>query len=169
MNQTSLIPTASNIQKAFYRSNVQRYEIVAPNIFLTHTSNEMDIIAIRKSSFVDEIEIKISHSDFKADFKKTIRGYQDEYPWIKHDTLKHDELKAGNLECNYFSFLVPVELEDKCDIPDYAGLYVFKQNRVRGYVHEIKKAPLLHRRKITDNLKYHIGRKMAYRYWEKVS
>ena len=38
-----------SMQQAFYRHTLQRYEIVAPNIYLDWKFNEMDIIAIRKS------------------------------------------------------------------------------------------------------------------------
>jgi hypothetical protein len=127
----------------------------------------MDLIGIRKSGFADEIEIKTSVADFKADFKKSLPGRYCQETHKKLNILKHEELKSGNLDCNYFSFLVPVEIADKCEIPDYAGLYVYYGERFGPTISEIKKAPILHRRKIDDNKKYQIGRKMAYRFWQK--
>lgn len=163
-----------DMQFAFYQHTFQRYEIVAPNIYLDWQFNEMDIIAIRKSGYVDEIEIKTSKADFQADFRKTV-SVQDGFEQIgphsyKNYTVrpKHDCLIEGLNHSNYFSFLIPEELEEKVNIPHYAGLYVARTDRngiVR--VHEKKSALLLHKRKISENHKYQIGRKMAYRYWQK--
>jgi len=162
------------MQSAFYQHTFQRYEIVAPNIFLDWRFNEMDIIAIRKSGFIDEIEIKTSKADFKADFKKTVTVLDGcrEAGGFKIpnnvERLKHDCLVEGLNYCNYFSFLIPVELVDEVTIPNYAGLYIARTDRdgiVR--VHEEKPAIRLHTRKASEKQKYQIGRKMAYRYWQK--
>lgn len=153
---------------------LQRYEIVAPNIYLDWKFNEMDIFGLRRSGYVDEVEIKLSKSDFNADFKKTVHIksqcrciVSESYSYGGHfKKLKHEALQDGQPHCNYFSFLLPDELVDKCEIPDYAGLYVFKYDRNgRGYVSEVKAARLLHKRKLSEQLKYEVGRKMAYRYW----
>ncbi len=58
---------------------------------------------------------------------------------------------------------MPEELADNCKIPGYAGLYVFTK---RGRIKLVKKAPLLHKRKISDKLKYKTARKMVFRYWQ---
>jgi hypothetical protein len=60
------------------------------------------------------------------------------------------------------------ELAEKCDIPEYAGLYIYNTNAGDIRIREVKVAPLLHKRKITEKMKYQIGRKMAYRYWQVV-
>ena len=163
-----------DIQLAFYQKTFQRYEIVAPNIYLDWQFNEMDLMGLRRSGYTDEIEIKVSRSDYLADFKKTVKvksQYQcvinDSYSHSGYfDKLKHEAIKEGMPHCNYFSFLMPEELADKCDIPDYAGLYICRvDNAGRLRVFEKKTAPLLHRRKISERKKYEIGRKMVYRYW----
>lgn len=143
-----------DLQLAFHSSTFGRYELIMPNVHILH--NEMDIIGVRKSGFVDEVEIKLSKSDFMADFKKT-RGHQGN---------KHSAIQRGKLLCNYFSYLLPEELVDKCKIPNYAGLYVFKYwNGEKGFVHEVKKPPRLHSRKISDDRKYEIAKKAVFRYW----
>ena len=168
-----------DIQKAFYRSTWQRYEMAAPNIHLDWKFKEMDILGLRKSGYVDEVEIKLSKADFRADFKKTVYGGETEIPreingqkWMQKEPLwipKHEALPQGLNHCNYFSFLLPKELADKCDIPEYAGLYIFRHNNIGEIViDEVKRAPLLHKRKISERFKYEIGRKMAYRYWNLV-
>jgi hypothetical protein len=138
-----------------------RYEIVAPNIYMDWATCEMDLLGVRKSGFIDEVEIKVTKSDFVADFKKRIR--------FKTPGLKHDLIPEGKLYCNYFSFFIPVALVDQCDIPDYAGLYVFDNSRAYSRVRELKRAPRLHDRKITDKQKYQVTRKVHYRYWQTMS
>lgn len=153
--------TALELQAEFYRCWSQRYEIIAPNIF--YRSHEMDLVGIRRSRYLDEIEIKLSKSDFKADFKKMVAV--GEMPnW--QEKLKHEALAMGELPCNYFSFLLTEELVDACEIPDYSGLYVYDvDKRGRSLIREIKKPPLLHKNKASDNLKADIGQKMIFRYW----
>lgn len=155
--------------EVFYRMNHQRYEIVAPNVYPCWKFKEMDIMAIRKSGFIDEIEIKLTRSDYLADFKKTVKincgeierkwGYKT-IDW--QDKNKHECLAKGLNHCNYFSFLMPEELAEKCEIPEYSGLYTFDGN----WVKEVKKPKRLHKRKISLELKYQIARKLAFRFWE---
>lgn len=148
-------PTEKHLQLAFHSITFGRYELIMPNIHMLH--NEMDIIGVRKSGFVDEIEIKLSKSDFLADFKKS-KG---------HSGSKHYHIKNGTHFCNYFSFLLPEHLVEECKIPFYSGLYVFKHwDGKEGYVEEIKKPPRLHSRKISDRNKYEIARKATYKYWD---
>lgn len=148
------------LQKKFYEVNHTRYEILVPNIHLCWKFNEMDIFCLRPSGFVDEIEIKLSASDFKADFRKKVSvEYNDFLP-------KHEALKKGLNHCNYFSFLIPEKIIDKCKIPDHAGLYVYtKYDNGRSEIREIKKAPRLHKRKLSEKLKYHAARKASIKYW----
>lgn len=148
-------PTEKDLQLAFYRMTFGRYEIAMPNVHTLH--NEMDFIGVRKSGFVDEVEIKLTKSDFLADFKKT-RGYGGS---------KHNAIKNGKAFCNYFSYLLPDYLINECKIPSYAGLYIFDNwNGHRGFVREIKKPPRLHGGKISPEKKYEIAKKAAFRYWD---
>ncbi len=169
------------MQMSFYRANLTRYELLAPNVFIDY-KGEMDIFAMRKSGYVDEIEIKISKSDFNADFKKTILVNNSEYDYRKFiefrakgldaskyeshkKLLKHQLLESGELISNRFSFLLPEHLVDSCEIPDYAGLYVYRKT---GYVRELKPAPLLHKKKIDDTMKYYVTKKLMHRYWDQL-
>ena len=110
-----------------------------------------------------------------ADFKKTVsvKGAMKEHVWGGEyqeyiEIYKHDAIENGLHPCNYFSFLLPEELADKCVIPEYAGLYTYRVDNA-GYsrVVERKTAPLLHKGKISENKKYEVARKMAYKYWHK--
>ncbi len=55
------------------RYGVDKGQIVIPNVLLG--SYEADFITITKSDYLIEVEIKISISDFRADFKK--KHYHD--------------------------------------------------------------------------------------------
>lgn len=158
--------TIKKLQKLFYFYYGKRYEMVAPNIYLDWEFNEMDLMCLRKNGFVEEIEIKFSKSDFLIDFKKIVNIYNGR----SYDKLnKHECIEKGLLHCNRFSFLIPDTLIGECVIPEYAGLYFFYKNRRGNFrIGEDKKAPLLHRNKISDRLKYEVGRKMSYRYWNTI-
>lgn len=167
--QQDLDPAVTDLQLAYHRSTFARYEILLPNIHYLH--NEMDLFGFRKSGFSDEIEIKLSKSDFRADFNKTTYVRSDKKDFWgdyrdKKVVPKHEAIKNGLYPCNYFSFLMPEKLADQCEIPDHAGLYVFKGwDGKTGYVYEIIKAPRLHGRKINDEAKYEIAKKAVYKVW----
>jgi hypothetical protein len=76
-----------DIQRAFYYKTYQRYEMVAPNIYIDQ-NNEMDLMGLRRSGYIDEIEIKLSKSDFQADFKKTVR-IKSVYPCIVSENYQY--------------------------------------------------------------------------------
>lgn len=143
--------------------------MVAPNIFLDWEFCEMDILGLRRSGFIDEIEIKLSLTDFRADFKKTVHiKATNEFGMAIHIRQpKHETLSAGLNHCNYFSFLLPESLAAKCEIPDHAGLYVYYIRHGDIRVAEVRAAPRLHSRKVPGHLKLEIGRKMAVKYWHK--
>jgi len=141
------------MQSAFYRQHGQRYETVVPNAFLG--SFEMDLAAIRKSGLLEEIEIKTTTSDLKKDFDKQSRG----------GTLKHDQLKAGKMPCNYFSFLVPEGMAFD-SIPEYAGIYTCVEKKWGFRVTTIRPPRLLHKAKVGAETKYQLARKMVFRYWQ---
>ena len=157
--------TAEQLQRAFYRANVDRYEIITPNTYLTWESSEMDLLCVRKSGYIDEVEIKISKADFAADFRKRVQLKTKDYTWPRIYRLKHEAMQEGLLKCNRFSFLVPESLVDKIEVPEYAGLYVMKEDLFRPYVTEVKRPKLFHKNKITDHEMISLGKKMSHRYW----
>lgn len=87
---------------------------------------EMDVMSVTKSGLICEFEVKISRSDFKADFKK-----------IKH------QYHANGLKKhlpNYFSYVCPKGLILESELPKYAGLYYYEA----GQIDEIVKPPRIH-------------------------
>lgn len=97
---------------------------------------ESDYLALTKSGYWYEVEVKISRSDFKADFKKE----------EKHKTLQ----SVNEKPCpNYYYYAVPEGLVSADEVPDYAGLiYIGKH----GYIQTMKGAPMLHKVKLQLNL-----------------
>lgn len=106
------------------------YDIILPNFY--YGSNECDVFRLTESGFVIEYEIKVSRSDFFADFKKK---------------AKHENLKSPKENCpNRFFYVTPEDLIKKEEVPSYAGLiYCNKYHAVT-----VKNAKLLHREQFTD-------------------
>ena len=98
---------------------------------------EMDFFSLRPSGYSEEIEIKTTLTDFKADKKKG----------AKH--CRYLQTFRGRtiteLAPNRFSFAVPhfLGITPK-DVPDYAGLYIV---RADGIVVCEKWPPFLHKQK----------------------
>lgn len=85
-----------------------RKNIIVPNCFIsfgTAKDHECDLIVIQKNGYAAEVEIKMTVSDFKADFKK------------KH-CHEHELLR-------YLYYAMPSDIYDsvKNDIPDNCGAF----------------------------------------------
>lgn len=147
-----------------------------PNIYLY--TWESDFISVTKAGYVHEYEIKTSRSDFKADFKfKTMKheglreGCRKPQQWEKYyldrepedipEFIKSKTTLDGNIHVrrpNYFWYVCPKGIIS--DVPAYAGLIYFD-----GYFREIKKAPLLHKDKITPHQEHRIINSFRFKYW----
>jgi hypothetical protein len=142
--------TSKDIQRALFRHyDKLNYPYMSANTkALWH---EADFVAVSKSNFITECEIKISRSDFFADFKKS---------------EKHTMLNARKLEdwhCpNYFYFVVPSGLVGAEEVPHYAGLLWIC---TRGKVHVMKRASIIHKDKATDATVIKLLRSIMYKYF----
>jgi hypothetical protein len=96
-------------------------EIVLSNHF--HSDWEADMLVIDSEGFSHEIEIKLSKSDFKNDFKKS---YINKKTGEKF--LKHDKICCGDYVCNAFSFLLPMGMIEHSQIPEHCGIIEFYHN-----------------------------------------
>ena len=152
--------TELQLQLRFHTLFQDRYILMGHNTFPLWNHPEMDLFGLRKSGYLDEVEIKLSAADFKNDFKKKL-GIKEGKRYRK--VLKHTALPEGLTLCNRFSFLIPHTIVKSCEIPEYAGLLIINS---LGWIEERKKAPLLHKNKISDGLKFDLARKMQYRYWK---
>jgi len=112
---------------------------------------ECDVISISKSDYIYEYEIKISRSDFRADFNKDKHKLMLERKGTKTRMIKENNQMVKDtlyLTCNYFNFVVPTGLVTAEEVPEYAGLIYMDENL---NFEIIKKAPLLHKEKATYN------------------
>lgn len=112
MNKSELVEDIFLRNQSFYRT-----DIVLSRFYLG--DYECDVFRISKTDMVYEYEIKISESDFKADFKKNRRKR------VKGKLItekKHDIIVSGE-RTNYFSFVVEKSLAHLAD--DVSGLYGF--------------------------------------------
>lgn len=126
--------TAEDIKKHLWRKFVN-YEYKLFNVFVF--GNESDFLAVSKSGYVWEIEIKVSKSDFKNDFDKIDL-------WGKN---KHKQLQSGHtFKPHKFCFAVPEGMITKDEIPDYAGLIY-----VSHYAEIVKQPKFLHKENLFEN------------------
>lgn len=118
-------------------------------------NHECDILAVSKSGYLTEYEIKVSKSDLKADFKK------------KH---KHE---SDRLKYQYFA--IPKEMRDCVDIiPNKFGVVIITERRDRQgkdyySIKEIRE-PYKNKNasKITDSEFINLCRIQALKLWNKV-
>lgn len=152
--------------RVFIHNHDHKFE----NVFVH--SWEADCFSVTSSNYSYEIEVKVSRSDFFADFNKPkhglFGGYQSGYGilrrdagWIKYmdpsraehpDLVNHkitwtniSPLKLGHTNCpNKFFFACPEGLIKESEVPSYAGLiYCYENNPYDVKV--IRKAPFLHK------------------------
>jgi hypothetical protein len=139
---------------------------------------ESDFFCISSSGYAIEVEVKLSKSDFRADFKKSqkhkilsnyfngkkfmcIPGSTSHYAYI-NGKLEHTQTETTQVAFlepyapNKFYYCCPENIILKTDIPDYAGLLYliekpFKVSDVE-YRHvtvkEVKTAKFLHKNKL---------------------
>lgn len=145
------------IQNALYAYLTKKgHQLIIPNIYLGHL--ESDLISVTAAGFIHEYEIKISASDFRADFKK----------------YKHTLMENGRDQFwNYFWFVTPAGMISTTDVPEYAG-HIEIYGQLEDFSHgqkgnitliECKRPKRLHNRKISLHQKAEIARKLEVRYW----
>ena len=118
-----IVPKFSRLNAVRYDDDTKRLGYRSENI-VTH---ECDMLMVTKNYFLREIEIKISVSDFKADFKK-----------------KHNH--EGNIKQFYYA--VPYYILDKIKdlVPEQAGILVAEYNAELSDHWQLKR-----HKKATDN------------------
>lgn len=143
---------------------------------------ESDKLLQTKSGYYYEFEIKVSRADFKNDFKHK----KDKHAILRYSFDKSQEYLPkyfellekhpsgwyrGHLESqkenyridrqpkpNYFYYAVPEGLILPDEVPEYAGLVYVNE---RGQIKIPKKAPCLHKDKISDGV-LGLGEKFYY-------
>lgn len=128
-----------------------RQHIIVPNCYInygTSADHECDLIIIKRSGYAEEIEIKMSKSDLKADFKK------------KHEHID-DRLQ-------YLYYAMPVELYEQCKdlVPEYAGVFTIQKYKDINLVRCVKSASKKQCRKLTVEEQLKIARLGVMRIWK---
>lgn len=121
-------------------SSTTRY--LLNNLYVFSNCWESDYLSLTNSGYFYEGEVKISKSDFKADFKK------EQKHLILENSFKNE--KTDNSLCpHYFFYAVPEGLVTIDEVPEYAGLVYMTD--FYPYYQWVKKAPLLHKVKYDDS------------------
>ncbi len=143
--------TGSKITRAMIKDLQARGNYLAvANVYLYIW--ESDIFNVTKSDYAIEFEIKVSRSDFFADFNKI----------DKHKNLE-DQFISKSFKYNSpnkFYYVVPDGLIDVDEVPNYAGLIVY--NKYKCFK-TIKNAPFLHKEKMNPNLWKELAMKFYYK------
>jgi hypothetical protein len=127
---------------------------------------EQDLVVIHKSGFMEEVEVKISASDYRREFSD--RSFDK---FRKHSIFRGElEPGHGSSRVRRFWFAMPAELAEKLagEIPEYAGLLSVKRAAVRSQcVTIVKKAPILRgSRKLEPEEQIAVLRLAHLRYWD---
>jgi NTP pyrophosphatase (non-canonical NTP hydrolase) len=177
-----------DIQKAIYfYCKCRNQEYMVSNKHLLRWF-ECDFLSITKSDFLTEFEIKQSRSDFRRDFtdKKVkhawLEGKRATDLLIESDPSgketvvesfspnfigSQQTIKMNDyIGPNYFYYVCPNSLIKFEEIPSYAGLIYVRENSTNTpSLSIIKKAPLLHKVKVTEDTKISILKRFMYDYW----
>lgn len=142
------------VAKDFYFRNNR---IIITNTIMLN-GFEADVLVITKSDYSVEIECKIKKGDFLNEFKKKK---------IKHFHYKEtfEMKKVWIFIPNRYYFACPTGLIKPEEIPKYAGLIYYDYDNIEKeflYGKFIKRAPLLHKEKITDKFIRSIAEKLTY-------
>lgn len=146
--------TAKEITKALYKYYQDTNKYCIQNMYLfDYPMGEEDFVVIKNNGYICTYEVKISRSDFKADFNKKERHQILENGWytsdqkqFKPDTKWLEYYQPGEQiprnRPNKFFYVCPENLIKKEEVPKYAGLiYITEDNRLL----KIKEPPFLHK------------------------
>jgi len=164
--------TERDIQKAIV-TQYQRFLVITN--FTPLGWWECDVWSMLRSGYTEECEIKTSLPDFRNDFKKSHRRYT---PGLRNgrNVNKHAALAAKDEMCpNRFYFVVPQGLSEDVakELPEHAGLRIVITEsgfRSKGYYYhegqvvELKRAPLLHKRKVSNDEFRYAATNLSYRW-----
>lgn len=126
--------TTKEIQMLVGKEMVLRgHSCVCENVSNFIPYREMDVMSVSKSGYLYEFEVKVSRSDFMADFKKKNRQFNDGINGVV----------VPRLSPNFFSYVCPDGMIVENEIPSYAGLYYASINGLKT----IRKPTIIHKEK----------------------
>ena len=118
----------------------QRHTPICGN-FQTATLPECDLISVDRAGLLCEWEIKISRSDFKADFQKERKHHHLAQGQGRVARRRGNTLDYHFLTCSYFTYACPAGLLHETDLPPYAGLVWVHPG---GSITVVRTAPQMH-------------------------
>jgi hypothetical protein len=134
---------SKKIQRNIWNHYYNNYYNIS-NAFVFHW--ESDFLTMTSSKYFIEIEIKISRSDFKNDFKKKL-GVKEKYRY-KHDLLVD---KDFDFKPNKFFFAYPEGLIDKGELPNAYGIIEITEHNNFKIT---RNAKFLHKNKLLNDNKF---------------
>lgn len=154
---------ASDITRLLYdRFSSNNIEYRLANAFIFRW--ESDFFVKQRNGYCYEIEIKISRSDFFADFKKKEKHeilQTGGYKWISKDyktNIETENFREIKFRPNKLFYCVPEGLIKANEIPKYAGLMYARERDIII----VKNAPIIHREVIKAEMR--LCNKF-YNYW----
>ena len=159
-NAVKLIHSEFSIQNLlFERLTEKQHQFIFPNVRIAFW--EADLISVTRAGYLHEYEIKISRSDYKADFKKLSK-----HQWLGNVRLRESDRVAMSIPA-FFWYVAP-EGVIQC-VPSYAGLIEVDWRPNNRYaqtgLQEIVSAPRLHSTKISRDQKNLIYRSAQWKLW----
>lgn len=157
MNEANMISVLM-----YWAMEDKQHEVVLPNTrhAIGWWNWESDLVSATKSWLVHEFEVKISASDYLADFKKT----------TKHWALEKANERGAP---NYFWYAMPLDLIDVESLtvnglhpfPQYAGVIGvhYRPGRFGWRVRVLRPAPRLHVRKLSPEQRERCLRLASFR------
>lgn len=138
-----------------YLSN-RSYKWVTPNVYV-FAGWESDLVAVSKSGYIVEYEIKCTRSDFMADRRKK-----------RHRTLSEHAASASSGRTPSvparFLYACPPGVATAKDLPDYAGLVVLTPPGG----HDVRKrAPRLTSATVRASQRKKLATSLMYELWER--
>jgi hypothetical protein len=168
--------TVPKIQIALKRDFNNSSTVMAPNIFLWGVF-ESDFVRVTKSGYGIEYEIKLSKSDFKADFKKkklNIVGIGSDRHVIYNSITKHEWLSSGKGPTEFY-YVFPEGLIKHEDVPEWAGIIEvyehisnYYQSGSRMCLKPVRNSKRLNKEKLSTIKLNDIYTSCYYRYWSEV-
>lgn len=152
--------TAEQIDAYLHQYFLEGYKYQISNSYIFRW--ECDFFAVARSGYSYEVEIKVSRSDYFADFNKEEKhralawkedlyvrrtyvcdGISDRVKqmilsghWNQYPLQSRIKiLPIEQVRPNKFVFAVPEGLVDASEVPDYAGLMYIKPSSKRDYIH----------------------------------
>lgn len=136
-------------KKLYWYLSTKHYPVI-PNCYLYKW--ESDILAVTEKNYTKEFEVKISRSDFRADFRKS-RKHQ-----LMSDAFQY-KFSSPSIP-NYFYYTTPPGLLLKHEVPSYAGLV-----EVGLAVKIIKRAPRIHSLTVPNTIEKTLLKKCYHKFW----